>query len=128
MRAELSIKMDRPIIPMRHYICPGGYEVETNDGKTYRFDFLASEGYVNQNDNTIIDFFLYHSDTDSFPEMAELENHLNEIVKIVECFVYTGEYDDPEIKPVEILHFSIFTDTDKWIAPSVLMKTYSFEP
>lgn len=109
MIAELKLKMDRPIDKTQHYISPGGYEVKLNDGSCIQFDFMDSEGYVDEKDPTIITFILKHSDTDSFPDMNSLTSKYMDICELSECYVFTGEKDEPEINVAEILKF-IITD------------------
>lgn len=107
MEAHLHLKMDRPIDKKLHYISPGGYEFETMDGKTYGMDFTLSEGCVDVKDSSIVEFTLKDPDYEFFPEIAELRNRLEDIVRIVEFYIYTGEAGEPEIRPEKILKFQI---------------------
>lgn len=106
MRANITLKMDRVIDPHRHYISPGGYEVIA-DGKSYQFDFMESCGSVSCDDKTIIAFCLSGEDKGAFPEIQELRERMNRINKLTECYIYTGEQDEPEINCLKILGFSI---------------------
>lgn len=112
MEAYLRLKMDRPIQKDLHYISPGGYEFETEDRKIYGMDFTLSEGCIDTKDSSIIEFTLKHADYESFPEMAELRNKLEDIVRITEFYIYTGEDGEPEIRPEKILEFQI-TDSGR---------------
>ncbi|MFR5150048.1 MAG: hypothetical protein ACLTER_11310 [Ruminococcus sp.] len=107
MEAYLRLKMDRLIQKDLHYISPGGYDFETEDGKIYGMDFTLSEGCIDTKDSSIIEFTLKHADYESFPEMAELRNRLEDIVQITEFYIYTGEDGEPEIRPEKILEFQI---------------------
>lgn len=106
MEMYLQLQMDRPIDKDRHYISPGGFEVVAG-GKHYQFDFQDSSGVIDAKRNDVIGFTLTNPDYDSFPDMKELESHINEITELVECFVYTGEHNDAEINPIKILDITI---------------------
>lgn len=106
MVAFIDLLMDRPIDKEKHIITPGGYEVVAG-GKNYQFDFTRIYGNVDKDNDHIIHFQLEDEDIESFPDIKELKNHLNEITELVECFVYTGEANEPEIKPAKILSFVI---------------------
>lgn len=113
MYAEITIRMDREIEPGKHYIMPGGYEV-TASGKQYQFDFNDCYGHVDVHDKTLVHFIVRDEDDATFPGINELRKHFHQITGFTECFVYTGEYDEPEINPVELVDFSI---TDRGIEP-----------
>ena len=106
MRAYHSLQFDRPVDTKKHYLSPGGYEVEVN-GDTYQFDFLETSGNVDNTDPTIVHFLLKELDTDTFPESEEFRAHIHEITKLCECYCYTGEYDDPPINCIRIVSFTI---------------------
>lgn len=106
MEMFLQLQMDRPIDKEKHYISPGGFEVIAG-GKNYQFDFLTSCGVIDEKRNDVIGFNLTNPDYESFPDMKELESHINEITDLVECFVYTGEHGDAEINPIKILDITI---------------------
>lgn len=105
MRAYLRIQFDRPITD-EHYIMPGGYEVVAG-GRNYQFDFCSTDWGVDPKAPDTATFYLREEDTESFPEIWELKQHLSEITCIEECYVYTGEIKDPEILPVKLLDFVI---------------------
>lgn len=117
MRAYISIKMDRPIDKDRHYISPGGYEVKTADGTSIQFDFNESYGGINKEDPTVVDFELRDEDTDCFPMMKDLLRLLPSVTELVECYIYTGEDGEPEIRPEKIVGFAI----EGW-SPDVMEK------
>lgn len=85
--------MDREI--KDHYISPGGYELA--NGK--RFDFLMSVGNVLAQDRHKIKFDVSVFDTDYAEENGVLNITEDDLKQnFTEFFVYTGEYDDPEIE------------------------------
>jgi hypothetical protein len=105
MRAYISILFDRPI-KTSDYISPGGYEVEVK-GKRYQFDFNESCGGVDENNPCIASFELRDEDRVSFSEIDQFRQHIHEIDKITECYVYTGENVNDTLKPIKLLSFSI---------------------
>ena len=108
MEQYLEIKFRRGINPIDDFISPGGYEVEFKDGKRIRFDFTDYRGSIDENDNTVLKITHSGLDLDSFPDASELfDRDVKDIVKIIECFVYTGELEKTKIKPVKILSWSI---------------------
>lgn len=97
--------MDRPIDKNIHYISPGGYKVTLKDASTIAFDFCDSEGYIDELDPSIITFELHTEDFDAFPDMTKLLANYDKIKSLSECYIHTGEYDDPEINVEQIVSF-----------------------
>lgn len=103
-----DVVFDRKIEKNKYYISPGGYEVKYKD-KSYRFDFETFEGNVDDNDSKLLHCHVYNLDDSNIG----LHNYLSDINIITmrnatykEFFIYTGEYDDPEIYPVRIKNLS----------------------
>ena len=86
--------MDREIDRDRHYVSPGGYEL---NGK--QFDFMTFEGKIDEKDRKLLHVSVYGPDLVSYEQPVEKEDLDGEFQ---EFFVYTGEYDEPEIRPVRI--------------------------
>lgn len=107
MRQFLRIRFDRPIEKDKHYISPGGFEVELGSGEVVNFDFFMFYGCIDKNDPTILNIEQSELDLDSFPEAKALIGHIEDVVSIRECYVYTGEWGDPAIYPVDILYWEI---------------------
>lgn len=107
----LKLKMDRPA--QGYYIVPGGYEFVFDDKTHIAFDFYTSSGSILKKDPTVIEFQCDDLDTDAFstPECLNLSEDdkfqpaeklkeyltTHKITDICECYIYTGEYTDPEI-------------------------------
>ena len=108
--ALLDIKMDRPIDKHMHYISPGGYEIGFSDKSTTQFDFLDYEGYIDDEDPSILHCKLKNPDTDAFPNMLSIRKNITKATELIECYIYTGEHDDPEINLDEIISFKIIDD------------------
>lgn len=85
MRMYLSVRFDRPMDGYAQIPSPGGYEVRTNDGKTYGFDFNESEGWIDDDDPCTVCWRLRDEDTLSFPEIEELRRKLPNIAEITDC-------------------------------------------
>lgn len=103
-RMVMDIKFDRPINPDRHYISPGGYTMIC-EKQSYSFDFMDYEGSVDKDDPTILHVEVFHLDKDCSNDMSKFNS--KKIENIEEFYIYTGEYDDPEILPLKILSLTI---------------------
>lgn len=97
LRANLTIDMDRPIEKEKHYISPGGYEVVTDDGTSYAFDFHRVYGNIDTDVPNRIHFECCEIDTETFPNANKLCHVLEHIIAFPEAYVYTGEDEEPEI-------------------------------
>lgn len=122
MKMYTAIKFDRAIDPLKHYISIGGFEMEFNNDVTVPFDFEESWARVDVDDPTVLHVTMRALDVDCFPEAQTIHTLTGSITNIVEFYIYTGEEDDPEINPVEILHLSLVRndDTEFDITPEVL--------
>lgn len=115
MRMLASIQFDREIDRNEHYISPGGYEMTFSNGATTAFDFLDYWGTIDNRDKTILNCEMRSLDTESFEESEFLRTFAGSVVQINEFFVYTGEYDEPEIHPVKLVSLDIFNDNGERI-------------
>jgi hypothetical protein len=107
-----KIKFDREIDTDKHYISPGGYEMTfvNNLGgnpTTVCFDFTTYIGNVDKKEPTILHCEMEDLDVDVFHESLFIEHFLGTISEIKEFYVYTGEDDEPEINPVELLELRL---------------------
>lgn len=112
MKLYLSILFDKPMTKYDQIPSPGGYEVRTSDNKTYGFDFMESEGWVDETDPCIVHWKLRDEDTDTFPEIPELRTKIPQITAITECYIdMEGMADLPGMtnknipKPLRITEF-----------------------
>ena len=112
-----DIKFNRPINAEKDYISPGGYEIKTN-GKTVQFDFEDYEGSVSKEDARVLSSLQKNPDFASFDDLKSLtEDDLRNISEIVDFYVYTGEDDESDLEPVEIINvsFSVLSDaSSEW--------------
>ena len=116
-RMYADIKFNRPINAEKDYISPGGYEIKTN-GKTVQFDFEDYEGSVSKEDARVLSSMQKNPDFASFDDLKSLtEDDLRNISEFVEFYVYTGEDDESDLEPVEIINvsFSVLSDaSSEW--------------
>ena len=96
---QFTLEMDRPVDVNRHFVSPGGYEM---NGK--QFDFANYEGYTV--DGNKIRFRCYEPE-DYMEKIEEADIGVFE-----EFYLYTGEErEDAEINPVSILDLTfVFED------------------
>ena len=92
-----------------YYISPGGYELV--NGK--RFDFFSSIGNVDPENRTKVEF-----------DVLELDDEYSDVITekdlkkpFTEFFIYTGEYDDPQIgiQEVKDVEFEVERDGESKI-------------
>lgn len=117
MKMFAQIKLDREIDKDKHYISPGGYEMTftTRFGQSIdvNFDFLTYEGVIDKDDPTVLHCEMDGLDVESFPDSTFLEKLEATVTEIKEFYVYTGEDNEPEINPVELLELKLINDDDK---------------
>ena len=126
MEMYISILMDRPINKDLHYISPGGFVFDFG-GKVIEFDFVCFAGSINRQNPRIVDFIMSDLDISSFPDAKALNTKatLEDIRKIDECFVYTGEYNEPEIHPERINYIKFELDGEFYPVPENVLNKYN---
>ena len=107
MTMYATLQMDREIDPNRHYISIGGFEFRFRNGVNIGFDFNSSIANV-QRDPTAIKF-----------ECDDLD-------RIEEFYVYTGEKEEPEINPERVLALSFDVDGKMIDIPGSIIQKYEF--
>lgn len=122
-RMVMDIKFDRPIDTDKHYLSPGGYGFKCK-GKMYSFDFLDYVGNVDTEDPTVLHAEVYHLDKSYSDDLSMFNSE--KIEEIEEFNIYTGEYDDPEIMPLEILSLTIEQHLTVTNVKKKLLKTIEF--
>lgn len=114
---QFDLKFDRPIDRNKHYISPGGY---TLNNKT--FDFNRFTG-------TIIDDNILQCVVNDFDEDYAIENGIKEVVpedvtkNFSEFYIFTGEYDDPEINALSVDNLYFWFDNTRFNCPSETLKS-----
>ena len=114
MEVYLAVRFDRPITEdgWRAYspFSPGGYAVKAG-GKEYQFDFMDSAGHITRDDPAVLSWMAWNPDRSSFPEIAELEQHLPEINAFTECFIYIDDDCFPPGKAPNVERIEAFEIT-----------------
>lgn len=111
-RMYATVMFDREITD-EHYISPGGYAVRDKDGNELCFDFEYYEWDYSKGCRVI---WISHKwlDLSEYPDAKDLEKYLNNLDKITEFYIYTGEKnEDPEINPVKILNMEFYDEDGK---------------
>ena len=90
MRLYLTLKMNRPVKPVRDFVSPGGYNM-TFGGWGIGFDFFDQSGDINEEDNSILTFEARGLDTDAFPDAQRIDNldTLKTLEKINDFYIDT---------------------------------------
>lgn len=115
MRMEATVRFDREIDPGKHYISPGGYEMSFSNGKTVQFDFMEYAGSICVDEPTNMLFECKSLDVDCFPDAKFLTTFAGTITDIKEFYIYTGEDDESDIYPVELISIRLLNDDDEEI-------------
>ena len=112
VKMELSIDVDRPFT-QKHYVSPGSFEIEFENGMKIPFDFYMSERQVSADRKTLV-FLMRDLDTDSFPYAKFLGLCLSglKIKSFNEFYIFPGDYGDDEIY-VEKVNYVMFYLYDK---------------
>lgn len=103
-RMYADILFDREIDEDKHYISPGGYEVRDKNGNTLQFDFEDCCSWVDDENPCLLHILQRNLDLATFPEAKDLSFFLENLDKFTDFYIYTGEYDEPEIKPLKIIN------------------------
>lgn len=125
MEMYISLLMDRPIDENRHYISPGGFAFNFG-GKVIEFDFTTSSRSYCKNPR-MIEFVMSDLDITAFPEAKKLlsKTNLKDIRKIDECFVYTGENEEPSIYLERINNIKFSLDGEIYPVPERVLREYN---
>ena len=118
-RMNFTLKFDREIDPKKHYISPGGFEITTSNGLAYQFDFNCYAGNRSKEDSSILEIEMWDLDTITFPESEKIDSMMLVDSKFTEFFVFTGEYDDPEIHPVELLSLEVYFEDENYNSSTI---------
>ena len=80
------------------YICPGGFEMIMN-GKYVEFDFTEFQVNLIADNDRACCFNLRNPDFSSYPGMKKITaKELKNVSEIKECFIYTGEPEETDLK------------------------------
>ena len=125
---ELQVKFNRPVDLEKDYIVPGGYSM-IMDGKEVEFDFCQCSSGISNEDSSVVIFSVTGMDYDSFPALRKLRiKDLKNISSIRECFVYTGEPGESDLKVESIKNILFILPHNKpWAidVPKNLIKEFN---
>ena len=125
---ELQVKFNRPVDLEKDYIVPGGYSM-IMDGKEVEFDFCQCSSGISNEDSSVVIFSVTGMDYDSFPTLRKLRiKDLKNISSIRECFVYTGEPGESDLKVESIKNILFILPHNKpWVidVPKKLIKEFN---
>lgn len=112
-RMVAGLEFDRPVNLKKHYISPGGYEVESN-GELIGFDFFESSITEAKGSPSHIEYVGRLLDTDTFPDARKLDKKfwIKGDWKFTEFYVYVGEPDEPEIHLKGVSSITLGFDDD----------------
>lgn len=117
-RMYAKIKMNRPINKNNFidHVSPGGYTIKSN-GEEYAFDFMDYEGVIDNVDRSILHASARNPDYDSFPDIERITAEtLRNMTEFTEFFVYTGEANESDLCPIELLECQFYiVDTEETI-------------
>lgn len=120
MKMYAEILFDREIDKNKHYVSPGSYQVLLKNGRSIYFDFDTFYGNVSDENPRVLECEMCGLDTVSFPEAKDFNP--KDMVSIQEFFVFTGEYDEPEIHPVKLLSLEFSVDDMDYPVPEHIVK------
>ena len=125
---ELQVKFNRPVDLEKDYIVPGGYSM-IMDGKEVEFDFCQCSSGISNEDSSVVIFSVTGMDYDSFPALRKLRiKDLKNISSIRECFVYTGEPGESDLKVESIKNILFILPHNKpWVidVPKKLIREFN---
>ena len=98
----LQVKFNRPIDEDKEYVTAGGFEMVMN-GKAIGFDFEEQEMYIDTHNPCIVTFALRKPLFSEFEEFNDITiNDLENIKAINECYIFTGEPGESDLKALSI--------------------------
>ena len=107
-----DVKMSRPVDKDKDYICAGGYEM-TMGGKSVQFDFDESYVSIDENDPSIIHIEHKNPSYNEYRDIRYMtKDMLKNVTEIKEFFIYTGEPDETDLMPVELIACSFILPYD----------------
>ena len=99
---NLVVEFNREVDLDNDYICPGGFEMTMNE-KNIEFDFTEFQFNLIADNDRDCCFNLRKPDFSSYPKLKKITaKELKNISAIKECFIYTGEPEDTDLKVVSV--------------------------
>ena len=96
------VEFNRDVDLDNDYICPGGFEMIMN-GKNVEFDFTEFQPNMIAGNDRICCFNLRKPDFTSYPKLKKITaKELKNISAIKECYIYTGEPGETDLKAMSV--------------------------
>lgn len=104
---NLVVEFNRKVDLDNDYICPGGFEMTMN-GRNEEFDFTEFQPNMIAGNDRICCFNLRKPDFNSYPKLKKITaKELKNISAIKECYIYTGEPGETDLKVVSVKEIGI---------------------
>lgn len=104
---NLVVEFNRKVDLDNDYICPGGFEITMN-GRNEEFDFTEFQPNMIAGNDRICCFNLRKPDFTSYPKLKKITaKELKNISAIKECYIYTGEPGETDLKVVSVKEIGI---------------------
>lgn len=127
MRMIFDLRFDREIDLEKHYISPGGF-CFVAAGKEFKFDFKESVKEVSDEDLRVLHCEMRYLDKTAFPDSSGFGAVCDQIEELKDFYVFTGEFNEPEIHPVKILNLTFYSDEKGAVqVDKKLFENYKFE-
>lgn len=111
---HMKVKFNRPIDDETDAISVGGFIFST-DENDIEFDFAEQEYYIDLQEPCSVLFILQKPLLSEYPEFQKVTlRDFESISEIKECFVYTGEPNETDIKAVSIESISFVETKPKY--------------
>lgn len=99
---NLVVEFNRKVDLDNDYICPGGFEITMN-GRNVEFDFTEFQPNMIAGNDRLCCFNLRKPDFTSYPKLKKITaKELKNISAIKECYIYTGEPGETDLKVVSV--------------------------
>lgn len=99
---NLVVEFNREVDLDNDYICPGGFEMIMN-GKYVEFDFTEFQVNLIAGNDRACCFNLRNPDFSGYPKLKKITaKELKNISAIKECFIYTGEPEETDLKVASV--------------------------
>lgn len=104
---NLVVEFNRKVDLDNDYICPGGFEITMN-GRNEEFDFTEFQPNMIAGNDRLCCFNLRKPDFTSYPKLKKITaKELKNISAIKECYIYTGEPGETDLKVVSVKEIGI---------------------
>ena len=104
---NLVVEFNRKVDLDNDYICPGGFEITMN-GRNVKFDFTEFQPNMVAGNDRLCCFNLRKPDFTSYPKLKKITaKELKNISAIKECYIYTGEPGETDLKVVSVKEIGI---------------------